>query len=252
MGRRTLRIDLAGVPVELDMAHGDYEAMFRPYAWQGEVSGPPCRARVTEERLQQAAAIYQPDALEAYVEYMELCPQASSAILPLGRALFHGVAFLWRGRAWIFTAPSGTGKSTQYCLWKLLFGDEVEIINGDKPVVYLEQGEAWVTSSPWPGKEGMSRRLHAPLGGVIWLQQGRENRIRRMSPHDCAGKLFTQFLFDCRTPEMVHAACRIEEAMLRQPVWLLENRGDSDSARLCRRTMEEELQRREMPAAAEN
>lgn len=231
-------IDLAGTPVELSTAYDTYAPYFAPYLWQGPAPLPVERVSVTRERLRRAAAIYPPNAPEDYVEYMELCPRASAAVLPAGRVIFHGVAFLWRERAWLLTAPSGTGKSTQYCLWKLLFPDEVQIINGDKPVVYLERGEAWVTSSPWAGKEGMSRRLHAPLGGIVWLQQAPENGMQRLSIHQCAGRLFTQFLFDCQEPAQVHAACRIEERMLRSPVWLLKNRGDAESARLCRRTLE--------------
>ena len=38
------------------------------------------------------------------------------------RLLFHGCAFEWQGKAWIFTGPSGTGKTTQYVQWKLLYG----------------------------------------------------------------------------------------------------------------------------------
>lgn len=239
-----LLLELAGVPVELDCLHDDYYPIFEPYqrAPQAEDAPLSCaRACVSPRRCAAAAAIYPPESSEAYVEYMELCPVLSSALLPFGRAIFHAVAFLWQGRAWLLTAPSGTGKSTQYCQWKLLYGDQLQIINGDKPIVYEQDGDVYVTSSPWTGKEMMSQRLAAPLGGVLCLEQAEENRIRRLRAREAVGPLYAQFLYDHAGSEEVRAVCRLVEAMLRRPVWLLENRGDADSVRLCRKTLSDWL-----------
>lgn len=233
-------LDLAGVPVELNCLHDVYYPVFKPYERAPLAEDAPlscARVRVSPARCAAAAAIYPPESSEAYVEYMELCPALSSALLPFGRVIFHAVAFLWQGRAWLLTAPSGTGKSTQYCQWKLLYGDRLQIINGDKPIVYIQDGDVYVTSSPWTGKEMMSQRLTAPLGGIICLEQAEENRIRRLHTREAVGPLYAQFLYDCAGPEEVRAVCRLEEAMLRQPVWLLENRGDADSVKLCHQTL---------------
>lgn len=239
-----LLLELAGVPVELDCLHNACYHALKPYErapLAEDALLSHARVSVSPQRCAAAAAIYPPESTEAYVEYMELCPALSSALLPFGRVIFHAVAFLWRGRAWLLTAPSGTGKSTQYCQWKLLYGDQLQIINGDKPILYTREGEVYVTSSPWTGKEMMSQQLTAPLGGIICLEQAEENRIRRLSTREAVGPLYAQFLFDCAGPEEVHAVCRLEEAMLRRPVWLLENRGDADSARLCHQTLEDWL-----------
>ncbi|MEI3103916.1 MAG: hypothetical protein V8S97_07025 [Oscillospiraceae bacterium] len=176
------------------------------------------------------------------MEYMELCPAISSAITVFDRIVFHAVSFIWKDLAWLVTAPSGTGKSTHYCLWKLLCPDEIQIINGDKPIVYIENDEAFVTTSPWTGKENMSQRLTAKLGGIIVLEQSDSNEITRLTVHESAGKVFSQFLFDCNTEQEAKTACRIAEKMLKTPVWLLKNRGDIESAKLCRKTLETYLE----------
>lgn len=168
---------------------------------------------------------------------MELCPAISSAITVFDRIVFHAVSFIWKDLAWLVTAPSGTGKSTHYCLWKLLCPDEIQIINGDKPIVYIENDEVFVTTSPWTGKENMSQRLTAKLGGIIILEQSDSNEITRLTVHESAGKVFSQFLFDCNTEQEAKTACRIAEKMLKTPVWLLKNRGDIESAKLCRKTL---------------
>ena len=113
----------------------------------------------------------------------------------------------------------------------------IQIINGDKPIVYIENDEAFVTTSPWTGKENMSQRLTAKLGGIIVLEQSDSNEIKRLTVHNSAGKVFSQFLFDCNTEQEAKNACRIAEKMLKTPVWLLKNRGDIESAKLCRKIL---------------
>lgn len=64
------------------------------------------------------------------------------------------------------------------------------------------------------------------------------NEITRLTVHESAGKVFSQFLFDCNTEQEAKTACRIAEKMLKTPVWLLKNRGDIESAKLCRKTLQ--------------
>lgn len=232
-------ITLAGIPLEVRLGTPDYSPVFDGFLSDSvpkrSVSVPP--GVVDKER-----AVYPQDSSAPYIEYMELCPRVSDALLSFDRVIFHGVAFLWREKAWIFTAPSGTGKTTQYIRWKTLFGGEVSIINGDKPVLSFENDMITVHPSPWNGKEGMGQPLSAPLGGIVMLRQSRRNSIERVSAKEVAGALFIQFLFSRNTPDDVRKVCRMEERMLRNiPVWRLENRGDADSARLCHDTLAKEI-----------
>ena len=63
-----------------------------------------------------------------WTEFYQLSGLVSRFLLKYNRCIFHGVAFLWKDQAWIITAPSGTGKTTQICLWQKLFGREIEIM----------------------------------------------------------------------------------------------------------------------------
>ena len=86
----------------------------------------------------------------------------------LGRILFHGATIEYGGRAYIFTAPSGTGKSTHIRMWRTVFGDDVDIINGDKPLLRVDgrSGEVRAYGTPWAGKERWQRNVSAPLAGI--------------------------------------------------------------------------------------
>lgn len=230
-------IELAEIPVEIELRYPDALPTFSSYRTGRH---PLVSVSVSPEEVISARGRYEPGSSDPYIEYMELSAKISDALLPLNRVLFHGAAFQWCGKAWILTAPSGTGKTTQYLLWKECFGEDVQIINGDKPVLCLADGQPIVFPSPWNGKESMGQKISAPLGGIILLRKSRENRIRRLTAQEAAGPLFIQFLFSRRTKQDVSAVARLEESMLRQiPVWLLDNRGDPASARLCHDTLAE-------------
>ena len=203
---------------------------------------PAAFAAVSEDEIASARKFYDDGATDAYIEECEISRAAGTALLPFGRAVFHGAAFVWRQKAWIFAAPSGTGKTTQYRLWKLLFGDEIQMLCGDKPVIEIEHGGTTVFPSPWRGKENMGNRITAPLGGIIILEQEKENSIRRLLPREAAGRIYLQFMFSRKTKEQLLAVCSLEHRLLSTaPVWLLKNRGDEASAMLCRETIEKEL-----------
>lgn len=228
---------LAGIPVEADILFEEEFPVFSPFFTDAE---PLVSVSVPQDELESVRPLYRPDATDPYIHYMELCTRVSDALLPYGRAVFHGAAFLWRGRAWLLTAPSGTGKSTQCALWKWLYGSDMRMLNGDKPILEARGDSVIVHPSPWKGKEGWGGMRSAALGGIVLLRQSPDNRIRRLSAAEAACAVYEQFLFGGRNTDDVRTVARLEDAMLRAvPVWLLENRGDEDSARLCHDTLME-------------
>ena len=237
MFRETIR--LGGMEIGIALRSDRFGPLLEPFRSGGT---PQVCAQVSDERIASARRIYPDDSDETYLEYMELCSCISDVLIPFGRVIFHGTAFVWRKKAWIFGALSGTGKTTQYVLWKSLFGEEIQMLNGDKPLLEFRGDGIWVHPTPWRGKEHMGQMLSAPLGGVILLELRDTNRIRRVHAADCAARLFVQFQFGRNTPEQVREVCMLEERLLRgAPVWLLENRGDEASALLGYKTLAEEM-----------
>ena len=230
-------IDLAGIPIEIELASADYLAAYEPFR---ERAAPLLRVCVSAQEADALRRRCGQDGPASYWAHLLLSLKVSNTLLPYGRAIFHATAFLWRGRAWLMTGESGVGKTTQYLLWKLLYGADVQMINGDKPLLSFAGDRVWVHPSPWTGKEGMGQPIDAPLGGIVLLRQGQTDHIRRLTVEESVGPLFAQFLVSRDGPDVR----RMAERMAREvPVWLLTNRGDEASARLCHDVLEESLDR---------
>lgn len=236
---KTMKIKLSAISVEIELAHPEYCPVFAPFATD---EPPVATISVCAQDVDNSRKIYGSEATDPYIEYMELCPKVSDALLPSDCVIFHGTAFVWRGKAWILAAISGTGKTTQFLRWKELYDADVQILNGDKPLLAFGKDRIWVHPSPWTGKESMGQMISAPLGGIILLQQAGENHMRRMTAKEAAGLLFVQFLFSRKTAADVTKVCLLEERLLQEtPVWMLENRGDRASTQLCHDALLEEI-----------
>ena len=96
--------------------------------------------------------------------------------------LFHGSAIAVDSEGYLFTAHSGTGKSTHTRLWKQVFGDRAVMVNDDKPFLELTAQNVILHGSPWSGKHGLDANISVPLKGLCHLERGEENRIVSISP----------------------------------------------------------------------
>ncbi|MBQ9679270.1 MAG: hypothetical protein IJV48_01115 [Ruminococcus sp.] len=94
----------------------------------------------------------------------------------------HCSCLKFRDEAIIFTAPSGTGKSTHAALWRRHFGDEVVMINDDKPLVREKDGRFHIYGTPWNGKHGIGTNTEAPVRAIVFLRQALENTAEPVSP----------------------------------------------------------------------
>lgn len=122
-----------------------------------------------------------PDALE----FCAIQRQIVSILSCQDVLLFHGSAICVDGRTYIFTAPSGTGKSTHSRLWRELLKDhDVVMVNDDKPFLKVEEGRVTAYGSPWRGKEGLGCNMSAPVEAICSISQGSENVIREATPEE--------------------------------------------------------------------
>ena len=89
----------------------------------------------------------------------------------------HGSAIEVNDCAVIFSAPSGTGKSTHARLWHEHYLDEVKYINDDKPLLKVINNEIVVFGSPFSGEDKKNNNINKPLKAIIFLEQSKTNEI---------------------------------------------------------------------------
>ena len=126
--------------------------------------------------------------LESLAFYRKFC----SYIVNKNILLFHSSAIAVDGKAYLFAAPSGTGKSTHTRLWREIFGERALTVNDDKPLVKIENERAIVYGTPWDGKHRLSSNISMPVAGICFLTRGEKNSIKRMQPMEALPEFLSQ------------------------------------------------------------
>ena len=156
-----------------------------------------CSITVTDEEIrQEEIASRNWNRWKLIPDQLELCAiqrKIVSALSAHGILLFHGSAICVDGKTFIFTAPSGTGKSTHSRLWRELLTDhDVVMVNDDKPFLKVEEGHVTAYGSPWRGKEGLGCNMSAPVEAICCISQGTKNAIREATPEEMYPIFFEQ------------------------------------------------------------
>lgn len=148
----------------------------------------------------------------------------------------HSSAVILNGRAYLFSAPSGTGKSTHTEKWVRLFG--ARYLNDDKPALRLMEHGWTAYGTPWSGKHDLSRPEKVPLGAVAFLQRGEENSIQRLTPQAAVPYFVSQLLRYINADQMALQLALLDRLVGAVPVFLLTCRNDDDAALVSRQAME--------------
>ena len=106
--------------------------------------------------------------------------------------LIHGSALAVDGQAYLFTAPSGTGKSTHAKIWRQQFGERAVVINDDKPLLHIDEDRAVIYGTPYDGKHRLSTNTSAPLKAVCFLKRGMKNSILPLTGQEAYPRLLAQ------------------------------------------------------------
>lgn len=157
---------------------------------------------------------------------LRLIPMCS--ILQKNNVLFfHASQIDAKGKGIVFTAASGTGKTTQAKLWQRY--RDAKIICNDRTLVRNDKTYGY----PVDGSEPVRSSEILPLGAVVLLAQNLENEIRRLKPGEALRKLLPQLIIDSWNPESrVAAVDLLIDLINRYPIYLLRCTPD-ENAVLC-------------------
>ncbi len=165
---------IANLTIQMS-SFGRTVAQAEPY--RCEPAQPDIIIRSDWQALQKA----QPHLSDEDCEYLSTGGSFYRQLLNFDGMLLHASAVVLDGRAYLFSAPCGTGKSTHTKLWLKVFGDRAYILNDDKPALRFEDGVWYAYGTPWSGKHDISTNVRAPVAGICFLRQAKENVIRPFS-----------------------------------------------------------------------
>lgn len=178
---------------------------------------------------------------ESILEHTAIYRKFVEKAVEYGVVLFHGSAIEYKGRAYLFVAPSGTGKSTHVKLITEVFGTSVSYINDDKPLLKLENGEIFVCGTPYNGKHNLSNNVKVPLGAICVLTRGKENVIERLDKSVSALQ-FLKFSYMPKDENASKLYFEIIERVLEYPVYKLACNMQLDAPKLSINTMSKDCE----------
>ena len=162
---------------------------------QGEVTfAVYCTPAYEDVEIQFCASWKHPRFGLREMEYMYTGFSFQNRLSVLGGGVLHSSSLAWRGQGVAFSAYSGTGKSTHVGLWKERFGDDMQIINDDKPAIRFMPEGPMLCGTPWSGKTAQNCNRIVPLRAIVFIERGQENRIRRLDGVDAMLKLTSQIV----------------------------------------------------------
>ena len=181
------RIALAGEVIGVSALHDELRTFCKDYLTDAPASfhvviTPADIAFEREKACREAAvkgsapSIYSDEYLETLAAYRKI----AEILIDRDTLLFHGSCISVDGEAYLFTAKSGTGKSTHTGLWQRQFGSRAVIINDDKPLLKLDKHGVTVYGTPWDGKHRISTNIACPLKAICILTRSEENHIQRI------------------------------------------------------------------------
>ena len=161
------------------------------------------------------------DAEDWFLEVYVLLHKLLSKLPEYDMLFLHGSAIRYKGKAYIFVAPSGTGKSTHTRLWQERFGDEVTVINDDKPFLAFRDNKVYLCGTPWRGKHNIGENLEAELAGICILMRGERDEIHSLNPSDAVQDIIQQCNLSRYNENVLKALDLIDRLLSAVPVYRL-------------------------------
>lgn len=113
----------------------------------------------------------------SYLETLAIYRKIVVKMLDYGAFLFHGSAISVDGKGYLFTAKSGTGKSTHTNYWRLVFKQRFVMVNDDKPLLLVTDDGVMLCGTPWDGKHRQSSNVMVPMKALVILERGEDDEI---------------------------------------------------------------------------
>lgn len=217
-----VKINLAGIPIQLNNRYPDLEQLCRGY----ETADTPVMVLSVSPQEIEAERTMQADIFtDGYLETICIYRKLALEMLKYHVFVMHASIIDVDGEGYGFLAHSGTGKTTQTRLWLEHFGNPARVINGDKPLIrMIPDGDGWkfiAYGTPWNGKEGMGCNASVPLKALFLLERSTEPTCEPADQEYSIDRLFHQLLMPEKPEQMIQLLDMVDRLVETIPCYRL-------------------------------
>lgn len=151
----------------------------------------------------------------------------------------HASTISYKDKAVLFTAPSGTGKSTQATLWR----DNVEgafIINDDTPALRIKDGIITVYGIPWSGTSTINRNCRVEYGAIVNVKRSKANSIVK-TDNESMLYYFTLATRSVPFADLMNHYYDFIDALMKKPNFILSCDMSQDAVFTAKKVIDESL-----------
>ena len=174
---------------------------------------------------------------DGYLEELAIYRKISERMPAYDTFLFHGSAVAVDDFGYMFTAPSGTGKSTHAKLWCDFLGNKAIMVNDDKPFIKITQNKAIVYGTPFNGKHRRGNNISVPLKAICLLERSEANHIHKITANEAYTKLLQQTYRPLNPLALTKTLKLLDELMKRVDFYHLYCNMDIEAAKISYNTM---------------
>ena len=195
----TRTYQIAGKVIEITSLHKSVHRYCKDYAVSGKADFcvKTCESDIEYERERSAKNDIAEgreisEWSDSYLEELAVYRKIAEKMPEYDTFLMHGSAIAVDGSAYLFTAKSGTGKSTHTRLWREFLGERALMVNDDKPLINISESGVTIYGTPYNGKHRIGNNISMPLKSICILERASENFIEKIDKSQAYKMLLQQ------------------------------------------------------------
>mgnify|MGYP002521220703 FL=1 len=196
---------------------------------------------ISDDMMEQQINYYKDIMEGANLEYLWVGTAFNLKLLEYNGMYLHSSTVVVDGKAYSFSAPCRTGKSTHTSLWLKMLGDRAYIINDDKAAFRKIDGKFYVFGTPFSGKNDINVNTSVELGGICFVEQSETNSIERLSNDDALSLLISQTVRPSNPDRMILLCDFLDDLLKNVPIYKLKCNISLEAAELSYKTMSRRL-----------
>jgi len=181
---------IADIVLEMNQMYTETAHWYAPYLYDGDET-PLFSISATPDEINYYLT-EGVDFTPPLAENMVLGNKFNRRLMLYYGSYLHASALVFDTKAYLFSAPSQTGKSTHTRMWLKRFGDRAKVINDDKPSFRFIDGKCIVYGTPFAGGTDVQENTSAELGALVFIERDDKNSLQKLEPSRSISYLISQ------------------------------------------------------------